>query len=72
MAKIYVHEELLEELMRQNHLNKLNLAQRIGMNRSTVCRALGGNPVGEKFIAGIMGAFPQIQYGELFFCSKRA
>lgn len=70
--KTYVQVTALTELMRSRHLNNSVLARKLGMNRSTVFRARNGNPVGERFITGLLMAFPEKRFGELFFCAKFA
>ena len=69
MKKTYVRTHLLEELMREAGIGGAKLAEKIHVDRTTVYRVRNGNPVGERFISGLMSAFPDKRFEDLFFCA---
>lgn len=69
--KVNIRVEKLEELQRKANLTETELAQRIGVDRTTIYRVKRGKSApGEDFIAGALKAFPEISFDELFFLGK--
>lgn len=70
MKKTYVRTQLLEEIMQEKGIGSTELAQKMQVDRTTVYRVRNGNPVGERFITGLMSVFPDKRFEDLFFCAE--
>lgn len=67
-SRIRLRTTQVEKFMRMKSIdNQTQLAARIHVDASTVYRVLEGrNAPGEKFIAGILAAFPELEFSDLF------
>ncbi|BBN97455.1 helix-turn-helix domain-containing protein [Sporolactobacillus terrae] len=69
-ASIAVKSTFLREYLEKKNISDSQLADLIGVANSTVNRILNGkrNP-GSKFISGILTAFPDLKFEQLFYCA---
>lgn len=67
MERILLNVKEIERLQATAKLNDSQLIQKIGVNRSQYYRAKAGWPVGQKFISGVLTAFPKAKYEKVFF-----
>ncbi|WP_037563496.1 helix-turn-helix domain-containing protein [Sporolactobacillus terrae] len=68
-ANIAVKSQFLRDYLEIKKISDSQLAELIGVANSTVNRILNGkrNP-GSKFISGILMAFPDLKFEQLFYC----
>jgi transcriptional regulator with XRE-family HTH domain len=68
-ANIAVRSEFLRDYLEKKRISDSQFADLIGVANSTVNRILNGkrNP-GSKFISGILTAFPELKFEQLFYC----
>ncbi|MED5040681.1 helix-turn-helix transcriptional regulator [Geobacillus stearothermophilus] len=71
--RLSLNIEKLEQLQKQRNWSDTELAKRIGVSRSRLWRAKlpKDHPYycypGETFIAGVLKAFPEVSFEEIFF-----
>lgn len=66
-ATIHIRAEYVDVIMETLDIETdAELATRIGVNRTTLHRALAGNPVGSQLIAGALTAFPDVTFDDMF------
>lgn len=60
-------EEFHRRAQKAGLTSDTDIAERLGMNRTTVWRVLDGSIApGERFIAAVLAAFPRIRFAEVF------
>jgi transcriptional regulator with XRE-family HTH domain len=72
-ATIAANRSGIEQAMRAAGIATIgDLADRIGVNRSTVHRVLGGRTTpSNEFIAGCLDAFPRCEFADLFTVGRQ-
>ncbi len=59
---------ILRQLINAKGWSDAEFARHIGVNRSYVCNVINNNqPVGSKFIRGVLEVFDDVKYEDLFF-----
>ncbi len=67
-AHIRLRREQIDKYMRLAGITKqAQLAEKMGVAEASVCRTLNGRTApGEKFIAGLLAAFSDLDFNDLF------
>lgn len=67
MAQIKLRDRFFTEAQERGWGSDAAIADRIGAERTTVWRVRNGHASpGEQFIAGVLAAMPDMQFGDLF------